>query len=260
MITDNKLIDEFIEVDGVKTHVMRKGQGKPLVWLHGAGGIDHWLPIMEALSTQFDVIVPEHPGFGRSQRPNWMRDVEDLVYHYRSLFDQLGIEKALIVGHSFGGWVAMEFAINSPHRVEKLVLTAPAGLIDHRLERVDTFLLTQEQMAEKLFYSAELTQAALEKAKLPEEQELFIKNRAAYARFAWERPYNPKFERLLSKITVQTLIVWGEQDQIISPAFADRFAELIPNSEVKMISECGHLPHIEKKEEYERIVMDFLKN
>ena len=121
--------ESFIELrDGrFKIRVLQAGSGDPLLYVHGAGGL-FWDPLLDALSANHHVIAPEHPGAGDSQGLEFVEELWDLVLYYNELLDSLGVDRATVVGHSFGGMVAAEIASTSPHRVDKLVLIAPIGL------------------------------------------------------------------------------------------------------------------------------------
>jgi pimeloyl-ACP methyl ester carboxylesterase len=121
--------EQIVELQGgkFKTRVLTAGSGEPLLYLHGAGGV-FWDPFLDGLAAGHRVIAPEHPGFGQSQGLEHVEDLWDLVLYYNELLDGLGVARAAVVGHSFGGMVAAELAANNPERVERLVLIAPIGL------------------------------------------------------------------------------------------------------------------------------------
>ena len=102
--------ETFETVTGCRIRIMRKGQGQPLLFLHGASGAANWLPFMDMLAQHYDVIVPEHPGFGGSDTPEWLDNVGDLAHFYRDLIDHLGLSAVHLVGTSLGGWIAAELA------------------------------------------------------------------------------------------------------------------------------------------------------
>src|SRR5689334_24586685 len=99
---------------------MRGGSGPPLVFLHGASGHTGWLPVFERLAQRFDVLVPEHPGFGASDDPPWLDRPADLAYFYLDLMAALGLERVHLIGTSLGGWIAAELAIRNTARLASL--------------------------------------------------------------------------------------------------------------------------------------------
>ncbi len=111
--------ETFETVNGCKIRIMRGGQGAPLLYLHGALGVAAWMPFMERLSQRFDVIVPDHPGFGASDTPDWLDNIGDLAYFYldfdRSSSASTGVH---LVGASLGGWIAAEIAVRDCHPLQ----------------------------------------------------------------------------------------------------------------------------------------------
>src|SRR5262245_10867181 len=119
---------EQLSVAGVRTHMWRGGRGIPLLVLPPEFASHDWFPYHEALAARFSVFAPDHPGFGNSERPEWLAGIDDLVFHYADLLDTLGLERVAIIGTSLGGWIAAEFAVAHPQRVDRLVLVGAAGL------------------------------------------------------------------------------------------------------------------------------------
>src|SRR5882672_6899068 len=120
--------DEFVELDGCRTHLRRGGKGKPLLYLHGASGAPVIQPFMEKLAERFDVLVPEHPGYGQSGEPEWLENMHDLAYFYLDFLKKLKLEKVFISGSSIGGWLALEMAVRDTSRIASMVLIGPAGI------------------------------------------------------------------------------------------------------------------------------------
>src|SRR5208282_4052770 len=94
----------FETIAGCKVNLRRAGRGEPLLFLHGAQGVPGWLPFMAALARRFEVIVPEHPGFGSSDTPDWLDNVADLAFFYLDFMAALGLKRVNLVGTSLGGW------------------------------------------------------------------------------------------------------------------------------------------------------------
>src|SRR5215468_2222608 len=106
--------ESTVEFDGWKLHLSRAGSGKPALALHHDIGTPDRLPFYDALAAKYDVLVPHHPGYGRSERPEWMRSVRDIAVLYRGLLGDLSLEKAALIGLGFGGWIAAEMASMAP--------------------------------------------------------------------------------------------------------------------------------------------------
>jgi pimeloyl-ACP methyl ester carboxylesterase len=109
-------------------HLFRGGTGEPVLFLHAAGGAGTWPEFNSRLAELFDVIAPDHPGFGKSDDFREADGADDLVYHYLDVLDALGLDTAHVVGASFGGWIAAELTVAAPHRVRSLTLVSAAGL------------------------------------------------------------------------------------------------------------------------------------
>ncbi|HEX5766743.1 MAG TPA: alpha/beta hydrolase, partial [Burkholderiales bacterium] len=108
--------DGYAEVDGCKTRLRRGGTGAPLLFLHGANGAPVVMPFMEKLAQRFDVLVPEHPGYGKSDEPEWLENIHDLAYFYLDFLKALSLSNVTLVGTSMGGWIAMEMAVRDTAR------------------------------------------------------------------------------------------------------------------------------------------------
>ena len=108
---------ETINIAGCCIEVLSGGAGAALVCLHGAGGASAWAPYMAALAEKFEVVVPSHPGYGRSDTPDWLDRLTDLAYFYLDFIEQLELERIHLVGNSLGGWIAAELAVRSCQRL-----------------------------------------------------------------------------------------------------------------------------------------------
>ena len=250
--------DHFVEVDGCRTHYRRTGKGTPLVFLHGAGGAPQVLPFMERLAQRFDVLVPDAPGYGQSDEPAWLENIHDVAYFYLDFLAALNLEKALIVGTSMGGWMAMEMAVRNTSRVGALVLVSPAGIRADGAEPADIFLLSPEDTVRRLFHDPKYAEARLAIPETPESIDLALKNRHTTARLAWEpRLHDPMLPKWLHRIDVPVSIVWGAQDRILPVGIAHELKRLLPKAELRIFESCGHLPQVEKADEFCDLVVRF---
>jgi pimeloyl-ACP methyl ester carboxylesterase len=247
-----------IELRGCKIGLMRAGQGAPLLYLHGAAGAGAWLPFMERLARHFDVIVPEHPGFGVSDTPPWLESVGDLAYFYLDFIKQFGLRDLHLMGSSLGGWTALEIAIRSTHALKTLTVSCPVGLRIPDVPLGDLFLWSPEERTRNLVHDPALADQMLAVQPSEAEADVLMKNNYATARLAWQpRFFNPDLEKWLHRIDVPTHIVWGREDKLVPVAYAQAFASLIPEARVTIFPGCGHMPQIEKTDEFVRIAAAF---
>jgi len=248
----------FIDVDGCKLNLRRGGSGEPLLYLHEAGGAPVVLPFMEKLAERFDVLVPEHPGFGASDEPGWLENMHDLAYFYLDVLESLELRGVHLVGSSLGGWLALEMAVRDASRLKSLVLVGPAGISVPGVSPGDVFLWSPEELARNLFFDPALAEKMLAQPVTPERLEVSLKNRHTVARLGWEpRMHDPFLHKWLHRVNVPVKIIWGEADKILPVAYAREFKRLMPGAEVEIIPRCGHLPQAERPEEFCDIVMRF---
>jgi pimeloyl-ACP methyl ester carboxylesterase len=235
------------KVRDVTVRLMREGSGPPLLFLHGANGLPVWLPVFERLSRQFEVFVPEHPGFGTSDNPPWMRNIGDLAMYYLDFLDGLSAHPVHLVGQSLGGWAAAEVAVRNCSRLATLSLLAPAGIRVKGLPCGDNFIWDAEESVRNLYYNQSIADQLLAAPVSDEQADIMLTNRFTAAKFGWEpRWYNPALERWLHRISIPTLVLWGENDKLFPSAYAKRWGERIPGSRVEIVPECGHVPAVEK--------------
>ena len=250
---------EFVSIAGTRTHLIRGGRGKPLLILHPEFGAGRWFPYHEQLVAHFQVFAPDHPGFGESDRPDWLRDIDDMVFHYVDLLDTLQLDRVSVLGTSIGGWIAAELAVARPDRVERLVLVAAAGIKIDGVERFDVFLNPIEETLLHLFHDPARTAQLLPAEMGADVIVRAYREASSLARLTWNPYlYNPKLARRLRRIAAPTLIVWGKEDRFLPVEYAHAYAELIPASKVRVIDNCGHLVPFEQTEQFTAIATDFL--
>jgi len=250
-----KFSDEFITVKGCRTHLRRGGKGRPLLYLHGASGAPVVQPFMEKLAERFDVLVPEHPGYGQSDEPEWLENIHDIGYFYLDFLKQLDLKDVVLVGSSMGGWMAMEIAVRDCSRLSQVVLIGAAGIKSPDAQVADIFLMAPEELLRNIYYDQKIAETLLAVPPTPEMIDMQLKNRHATARLAWEpRFHDPHLPKWLHRIDVPVKIVWGEHDRIIPVAFTKEFSRLLPKAAIHIIKDAGHLPQVEKADEFVAIV------
>jgi pimeloyl-ACP methyl ester carboxylesterase len=250
-----KFNQSFIEVHGCKVNLRRGGSGQPLLFLHGASGAPVIMPFMEKLAERFDVLVPEHPGYGQSDEPQWLENIHDVAYFYLDFLKQLDLRNVTLLGNSMGGWMAMEIAVRDTSRLKSVVLVSPAGISAPGIQPADIFLMPPEELVRNLFFDQRLAQARLAEPVTPEGIDIGLKNRHTTARLAWEpRLHDPFLPKWLHRIDVPVKIIWGKEDRILPVGFTDEYRRLFPQAQMHVIESAGHLPHAEKPDLFAELV------
>lgn len=255
------MIEASIDIRGAKLHLRRLGKGAPLLFLHGVQGLPASTETLESLAERFEVLAPDHPGFGHSDAPDWIDNVPDLGFFYLDLLDALDLKAVHVVGVSLGGWIAMEMAIRSTARIKSLILAAAAGIRAEGAARGDMFICSPAELG-KLLFADERAAAAwsAQWQASPETLEAYDKNRYAAAKYTWQpRLYNPKLATWLHRIDVPTQIIWGESDKLIAPAHAAALKALIRDSEVAMVPGGGHMLDIDQPTRFADTVSRFIE-
>ncbi len=251
---------EFRDVGGVRTHLLRGGRGAPLLVLHPEYGADQWVPYHDLLAARFQVLAPDHPGFGQSERPEWLDGVDDLVFHYVDLLDALGLERAAVLGISLGGWIAAELAVAHPSRVDRLILVGAGGIKIDGVERFDLFLHPIEETLQRLFHDPTRAAQLLPTEMGPDVIVRGYREATTLARLTWNPYfYSPKLARRLRRVTAPTLVVWGEDDAFLPPQYGEAYAQYIPNATLVRIPRCGHLVPYEQAHAFSEHVIEFLE-
>jgi len=252
--------EEFREkIYGCDVSVKRKGKGETVLFLHGGRGAPAWLPFMDKLSNTFELYVPEHPGYGQSDVPDWLEKMEDIGYFYLEFIEHFKLQDIHVVGSSIGAWIAAEMCIRNTTKVKSLVLVAPAGLALQAQFGLDPFISSDDEFTKKAFYDQKIADGMVNQTVSEEAMELNLKNKTTGAMLSWKpRIYSPQMEKWLSRINIPTLIVSGSHDNICPLEQSKLFNKLIENSRLVIIEKCGHLPHIEKTEEYCDLITNFI--
>ena len=254
-------VTQTIEINGCKLSLRRVGSGVPLMYLHGTDGLAEWPVMLDTLAEKFDVIAPDHPGFGASEVPPWIDDVSDVAYLYLDMIEKLGLPRLHVVGQSLGGWIALEMAVRSTARLRSLTLISSAGIHVKGVPKADIFMIDPEEQARLAYADAQAGEAAAARAAADKYQDQAVLNRIASARFGWQpRFFNPRLERWLHRVNVPTHVIWGDQDRIIPPAYGAAFHRLIPGSKLTTIPDAGHLPHVERADAVANAMHSFLQN
>lgn len=235
------------KVGDIAVRMLRVGAGEPLLFLHGAGGWPGRIPLFEKLAAHYDVMVPEHPGFGTLENAGTIRDIADMAMYYLDFLEGLEGERVNVVGNSLGGWIAAEVAVRNCARLKSMTLISPAGVRVKGVPMGDSFIWSPEEAARNLFYDQAFAERVIALTPTEEEADRMLANRFMAARLGWQpRWFNPALERWLHRIKVPTLVLWGADDKLLPSAYAKVWKERVPGARVEIIPQCGHVAHIEK--------------
>ena len=254
---------ETVEVAGTKLRLVKGGTGEPLLILHDEMGHPGWLRFHEALAQHNTLYMPSHPGFGESERLDWIMNMRDMAGWYLEAVDDLGLGQVNVVGFSLGGWLAAEMATMCPQQFKRLVLVGAPGIRPPVGEIFDMFLV----VAKEFITAGYLDPASVQEYRqvcpddpTPEQVEAWEAAREEACRLSW-RPYMyyPAMPHLLRRLkSLPTLIVWGKQDAIVPLSVGEVYRDSIAGSRLAVLDNCGHHPEIEKSDEFVRLVQGFL--
>ncbi len=244
----------------INANVKVAGSSSPVVFLHGAGGLV-WDGFLDLLAERHTVYAPELPGTsaGDPEAISRLDNLWDLVLYYNDLLDALGLNSVPIIGHSFGGMLAAEIAANNPERVSRLVLLCPIGLRRDEMPIPNWMLVSPAtEMPKLLFYEPEGPLARVAFGQPDADAQIkMIWSMACTGKFVWPLPDKGLHKRI-HRIHAPTLLVWGKQDRLVAPAYAQEFASRIPRSKVEMIDQAGHLLALEHPARLAELIEQFL--
>ena len=282
-MTTTALREQTITVAGKTMFVAEAGDGPPVVMLHGGGpgasGVSNYSRNIEALARRFRVIVPDMPGYGRSAKGGDQSDpfgyLADMI---RGLLDEIGVDTAHLIGNSYGGAAALRLALDTPHRVDKLVLMGPGGIGTTRAaptaglksllsyyggngpsrDKLDAFIRTY------LVYDGasvpddlvDLRYAASIDPEVVANPPLRRPSGPMALRTLWRMDLTR--DRRLKHLPTPTLVLWGRDDKVNRPAGGPMLVNLMPNAELVMTSRTGHWMQWERAELFNQIVVEFL--
>jgi pimeloyl-ACP methyl ester carboxylesterase len=250
--------ESTITLRDTRVRVLRGGSGVPLIFLHGASGHVGWLPFLDRLSQRFDVIAPEHPGFGASDDPPWLDRPSDLAYFYLDLIEALKLDHVHLMGTSLGGWIAAELAIRNTTQVASLTLVCAVGIVPDGPPIDDLFRISAEENARRFYFDPGRARRRIESLASADAR-LLVKNRSTVVRLAYPCFANLDLAKWLHRINVPTLLIWGANDGLVPIRFGETYRRLIPDSKLVVISEAGHAPFEEKPDAFLDALADFLQ-
>lgn len=245
--------------------VYRAGSGEQLLFLHAAGGMGRGItPDLAALAESYEVIAPVLPGWDDTEGLNKIDDIHDLVVFLQDLAEALALRAPFnVLGHSLGGMFAAELAAARPDLVRKLVLVSPAGVWLDEQPMPDLFTALPPELPGLLFGDlsnpiiGELFKPPANEDELADAMYMQLANFAAAGKFMWPIP-DKGLKKRFHRIKAETLLLWGESDRLIPPAYGQVFARNIANSQLVTIAGAGHMLPLEKTPEYVAEIKAFL--
>ena len=249
---------------GARVRVLEGGDGAPLVFLHGAGGLLADSPFLDTLARRYHVYAPEFPGFGDSTGDELLDDMLDFTLHGWDVMATLGLRRPHLVGHSMGGMIAAEMACIAPNDLDKLVLVCPPGLWIPEHPLPDLYSLLPFEFAALLFHDpvagAALLTGGLDFANVDAIGEFYIANakRMGIAgKILFPIP-NRGIAKRLYRLTAETTLIWGRSDQLIPLVYAERWKSLVPSAKLVLIEEAGHMVPYEQPDRFAAAVAAYL--
>lgn len=247
--------------DKIKVRVKVAGAGPALVFLHSGYGL-LWGEFLDALARDFTVYAPEHPGTseGDPEAHRALEEIWDLVLLYDELFDKLGLSAPAVAGHSFGAMVAGEIAANFPKRVSKLVLIDALGLWRDDTP-VRNYMVTPAADLVPLYFANPGHPGVGSLVPDPTNADALIRVTWALGctgKFCWPLP-DKGLKKRIHRISAPTLILWGKQDGLTPPVYAQEFAKLIKGSKVELVDKAAHMLPVEQPQAAARLIAEFVK-
>ena len=258
------LAESVVDVGGVGVVTLEGGSGRPLLMLHDELGFPGWLGWNQDLAEGRRFVVPLQPGFGRTPRVPWFGSVRDVAAFYARMIRESGLGPVDVVSFSLGGWIAAEIAAADPGLINRMVLVAPLGVRPDEGEIFDFLAVTMRRhvMTTVSNQDADELQTIYGGGISAEQYVLFEAARAETSRLAWEPfMFDPSLPFRLEGVSgVDTLIVWGEDDQVVPRGCAEAYEQALGGCRLEVIAGAGHRPEIEDREQFVKVVSAFLES
>ncbi|MEZ0113906.1 pimeloyl-ACP methyl ester carboxylesterase [Catenulispora sp. EB89] len=241
----------------VEVTVAEYGSGQPFLLLHGGAGPQSVTGFAEkfAAAHQVRVLVPTHPGFGGTARPDALATIPGLAALYQGLVDQLRLADVTVVGNSLGGWIAAEIALLKSPRVSGIVLIDAVGIEVPGHPVTDFFALTMDEVFTRSFHDP--APFRIDPATLPPAaQAIAAGNRAAIAAYAGSGMADPALIGRLGTLEVPTLVLWGEADGMVDVDYGRAYAAAIPLAQFQLLPATGHSPQLETPDQVIAAIWD----
>lgn len=249
-------------VAGIATELITAGTGRPLLFLHPGDGLEDSLPFLDGLSDVFRVVAPSHPGFGATELPRHVTTVDDLSYFYLDLLDALELDKVILVGCSFGGWIALELATKCCTRVSHMVLVGSVGVkFKGREEReiTDLFSITETDLP--AYLRADPAPKRNYGAMSAEQVTRIVRDRESFSLFGWSPTlFSPKLRNRLHRARVPAHLIWGGRDKVVSVDYGRELKAALPLASMEVVPDAGHYAHLDRPDLVRQSLASFLNS
>jgi pimeloyl-ACP methyl ester carboxylesterase len=247
-----------ITVDGTPVTYTDRGQGRAYLLLHGGAGPQSVTGFADQLAEAGParVVVPVHPGFAGTPRPDELSSPAGLARLYLDLLDELDLSGVTVIGNSIGGWIAAEMAIAGSARMTGAVLVDGVGIVVPGHPVADFFSLTLDQVTELSYHNPDafrIDPAAMS----PEQRAGMAGNREALGVYAGTAMADAGLAERLGQVAVPVLVVWGDSDRIVDPDYGQAFAAAIPGAQFRLLPGTGHVPQLETPDQLLAAITDF---
>jgi pimeloyl-ACP methyl ester carboxylesterase len=223
------------------------GEGKPFLLLHGGGGPDTMTRFGQrfAESHPVRVLVPTHPGFAATTRPEMLDSIRRLAALYIALLYNLDVSDVTVIGNSIGGWITVEMALIESPRVSDIVLIDAVGIEVADQPVADFFTMGYDEFLERAFRNPDPFRVD-PTALSPAAQAAAAANRSALATYTGGEMDDPTLAERLGGLEIPALVLWGDSDRIARPEYGRAYANSIPTARFQILTDVGHLPQVEK--------------
>lgn len=247
MTTDINSLAPDASYDDLDLTLSEAGTGRPVLVLHGGGGPATVAGIAAHLSSTAYTLTPVHPGWEGTPRPGWLTGVDDLAMAYLQLLHDRGLRDVLVIGSSLGGWIAAEMSVRDTAGViSGLVLIDAVGVHIADEPITNFFALDARGVAEHSWHDPD--RYYVDPAAIPTGQRATRQANMATMRVLAGDPYmhDAKLLRRLGRVNIPALLLWGESDRVVTPAYGAAYAAAFADAHLEVIPKAGHLPHIEQ--------------
>jgi len=272
--------EKYLTVEGMKIHYVVRGAGPPLLLLHGSAHLlETWDLNIRSLSEHYQVYAMDLPGHGLSDKPAVAYNISFFTKSVIDFMQALGIEHVSLIGHSMGGQISLDIAINFPEKVDSLILETSAGLSNdiavlHEACNVPIWIgaeadesaapaIIEQRMKMEFYHPDFIAKEMIERAyrvlqQMPEQRRVLLSILRNSVTADGLRPEVVMVDRL-HLVKSPTLLIHGTQDKIHPVELSQNASRLIPDARLKVFDQCGHCSHVEKSAEFNKAVISFLK-